>query len=436
MSILRANGLRNLQGTTSVDLRYLALMEQAYSSLGSYTAGIVVSAQSEYVVRGTDKYIPLPSVELPFTTTGIWDGSDELLFTKLPSLSDLESEIGSGKIGYSFPENYSEDTVGKELKNVTYTNAALGGFFDYWVMGYSRSVLGTERTQIPAGVTHSRAGFSTGTTIYQAGSGQLRVQRNAGDTSNATHTAVINLSAAETAPLRGKTCTAHLYARSGSTYTGTGITFKVQHSVEMEQPILASNGQYSNGNEVSASVTFSPNSQYPDTPANVTFAVPIDAVQVSLCVEIPFEGTAEANDYIELQEAAIYVASGVRKVAKASRATLEAFGASRYQTSYPYGSSFGANSQQGSVMSVANSTNVSWSFSADVRFTPRMVVPPRFQFVAPGSGIRSRMLNVDTGAFINGLAYNLSDSGVTVTNNAATVSGNRYLFQWAADCLF
>lgn len=350
--------------------------------------------------------------------------------------SDLSELGGSGLVGFSSAVEYAEDSVGKAIKDSPVENALWAGFFDAWPMGYSMTVGTVERVQIPAGVTHGRAGFVAGTTVFNSGPGQMRVQRNVGDSSTANHTVCLNLSAAETAPLRGKQCTAHVYLRAGATYSGAGVTFRVQYSVEPEQPVLSSVAQYSNGYVNLDSVTFLPGSGFPASPQVLTFTIPENATQVAIAFIVPFNGTAGASDYVEFKECQLYESATYRKVRTMGRAELDAKSETRYQTSYPYGSSFGANSTQGAVNLVSSSTAVNWAMSADIRFSQRMVVAPRFQFIAPGSGTRSRMLNVGAGTFLNGIAFDISDSGVTVTNNAAATDNTRYLFQWSADCLF
>ncbi|UNY40175.1 structural protein [Pseudomonas phage vB_PcuM_ KLEP17-4] len=349
---------------------------------------------------------------------------------------NTDPEKGSGIPAWDYDLPYAEETSGARLKEAPTENSLWAGFFGSWVMGFSSVVGAAERVQIPAGVTHGRAGFAAGTTIFQSGVGQMRIQRNAGGTETANHTVCMNLTDEETAPLRGKRCTAHIFARAGANYSGAGVTLRVQHSVEPEQPVLSSVAQYSNGHAVTASVTFVPGAAFPGLPQSLTFDVPEDATQVALALVIPFSGTAGTFDYVEFQEAAIYVAPARRAVRQASDMELEALGATRYQTSYPYASSFGANSTAGSVTAISGSTATAWALAANVRFSPRMIIPPRFQFLAPGSGTRSRLLDVAAGTFLSGLAYDISDSGVTVTNSAAAVANTRYAFQWSADCLF
>lgn len=356
---------------------------------------------------------------------------------------ELGLDTGAGLIGMDLDGTYADGTLGKAILDALSTpkeNAAWAGFFACWPMGHARTVNTAERVQLPAGVTHGRAGFAAGTTITHA-DGQkaadaLRIQRNADDTDTSNHTACINLTAEETKPLRGKRCTMHLYARRGADYSGATITYRVQGSVEPEQPILSSVGNYTNGHEVLATANVLPGLNQPNTPYSLTFDVPSDMTQVAIVIVVRFAGTAGTNDFVELEDVSIYPGRRVYPVARPDFAALLNKAATRYQASYPYGVPVGSNTHQGAMTSIANGTAVNWAVHANVRFSPRMIAPPRVQFLAPSSGIRSRWLNPAAGTFLSGIAFDVSDSGVSITNNAAAVDGTRYLCQWVADVLF
>ncbi|MFG3398643.1 hypothetical protein ACQKEK_02595 [Pseudomonas sp. NPDC077408] len=381
----------------------------------------------------------------PLELSGVWvDDAPLLLDVGDESLRlALATNEGAGLIGMDLGGTYADGTLGKAILDALSTpkeNAAWAGFFACWPMGHALTAGTTERVQLPAGVTHGRAGFAAGTTITHA-DGQkaadaLRIQRNAGDTDTSNHTVCINLTAEETKPLRGKRCTMHLFARRGADYSGATITYRVQGSVEPEQPILSSVGNYTNGHEVLATADVLPGLNQPDVPYSLTLDVPSDMTQLAIVVVVRFTGTAGTSDFIELEDACIYPGRRVYPAARPDFAALLNKAATRYQASYPYGVPVGSNTHQGAVTSIANGAAVNWAVHANVRFAPRMIAPPRVQFLAPSSGIRSRWLNPAASTFLSGIAFDVSDSGVSITNNAAAVDGTRYLCQWAADVLF
>ena len=464
MSKLRTDSLQNLTNTIDVDIKNLEVVNESYVDRGTYSAGITINSYLDKIsVAGID-YRVKRDVVLPITTTGDWGvdsssftytGDDKLREDLLEgdgssvgigsgnTLADLVGANGAGLIPFDENTTYPDGSVGSDLARAVKgspTNAAWAGFFACWPMGHSYAVGTVERIQVPAGVTHGRTGFVAGTTITHA-DGQkskdaLRIQRNATTSDEANHTVVMNLTTEETKPLRGKTCTMHFYARAGADYSGSNISYRVQSSVEPEQPILSSVGNYTNGHEVLATANTLPAINQPDTPYSLTFNVPEDTTQLAVVFTIRFAGVAGTNDYIELEEVALYEGQGVSKVSRPDFSSLLNKSYTRYQSSYQYGVPFGSNTRQGSLSAVAINTAINWAFNINVKFSPEMCTAPKVKFAAPGTGIRSRWLNVDAGTFINGLAFDVSTTGVTFTNNAAAVAGNRYLCHWVAETIF
>lgn len=341
---------------------------------------------------------------------------------------------GPGKVridGYDYP-------LSKEVRD----NHLWAGEFRCWPMGNSFAVETTGRIQVPSGVTHARSGLTAGTTVYHVNGinakDAMRVQRNSGNSDTSTHTAVLNLTQEETKPLLGKSCVLQFGLNKGSGFTGSGVTVKLQYSTEPEQPILSANGAYTSGNVELLNETFIPTvtGRKKGAPYFYTATIPDDAVQVSVAFRIPWTGTAGADDYVEIED--VVLATGDLPVVPTELdfASLMRKSSSRYQSSYNYGTPRGVNTEQGSVQAIAVSTAVNWAFAINVRFDPPMPVPPQFIFQSPTSSTESRLLNKDASANINGLAFNLGTNGVTITNNAAGVVGNRYLCQWTAQAIF
>ena len=116
-----------------------------------------------------------------------------------------------------------------------------------------------------------------------------------------------------------------------------------------------------------------------------------------------------------------------------NEASLKA--ATRYQSSYPYSAPRGTNTGQGILQAIATNANGNWAFAMRVDFKPRMAVTPKFFFQSPTSGTESRLLNKNTGSNVNGLAFDISDNGVTITNNAILAVGDRCACHWTAQAV-
>lgn len=364
----------------------------------------------------------------PYFPDGVflYTGDIDALFAARP--------FGPGKIkydGYEYPT--SRDVV---------ENCLWPGDFATWPMGEALGVVSEQRIQIPAGVTHARTPLSDGSSIIHVNDGLsgdgMRIQRNATNANAASHVAVLNLSRAETKPLAGKRCVVGFNGRKGATFSGGNVTVRVQYSREPEQPILAADGTYTNGNVVLATEVFSLTEEYrPRTvPYYFDIDLPVDAIQVAVAIVVPFSGVAGNDDFVEFAKVSICPTATVSWLQPVAFAQQEIRGATRYQTSYPYGSPRGTPTRQGAVSAVAINTSLQWAFAISVEFNPAMTVAPQVLFQSPTSGVESRLLNVDTGATINGLAWELSERGAMITNNGAPTAGNRYLCHWTAQVIF
>jgi len=342
--------------------------------------------------------------------------------------------LGSGKVRY--------DGFDYPVERKAALNALWAGEFRCWQMAHALASGSTQRVQCPAGVTNARSGFAVGTTmLHVQGTHRqdaLRIQRNATTGSTAFHTVVMNLTREETKTLAGGSCILQFHAIKSDGHTGTMPVCRVQYSLEPEQPILEAAGTYTNGNVnvVSESVALSTAGRPKQAPYFYGFDLPADAVQVAVVFEVNFSGIAGAADYIELDGVSVHPGAAPANILQESFSALMLKGKSRYQASYPYAAPRGASTQQGSVSAVASNTQINFAFAINARFETPMATVPQFLFQSPISGTESRLMNVDTGAFINGLGFALSDSGAVITNNGAATAGNRYLCHWTAQVIF
>lgn len=346
--------------------------------------------------------------------------------------------VVSGMFYYFADVAFTNISVQNYFGNVKFKNHAWPGFFATWQSGHALAVLTTQRRMISDGATYARAGFASGVTVYHIQPTYypdgVRIQRNSGDVSTAAANIVINLTQEETIPLVGKTVCAQFHGAKSATFSGGNVTLTIQYSVEQQQPILNADGTYTSGNVVAGTNSFAlattPTSLV--SPHYVTGAIPTDVTQVSIVISVPFVGTAGASDYVDIEGVALIEGNGPGVVDIETFTELLNKAKTRIQTSYPYGLARGTNTEQGTFSVIANGTASSWSFAAQISFNPPMATVPMFIFQSPSSSTESRLYDVTGATTINGLAYNLSDTGVMVTNNGVTVDARRYLFHWTA----
>jgi hypothetical protein len=266
----------------------------------------------------------------------------------------------------------------------------------------------------------------------------VRVRRTESTSSASAANLVFNLTYAESKPLVGNSVVLQWNSAKGAGYTGTSVSWRIQYSVEPEQPILNSDGTYTNTNVNAATGTFAPAAlaRNPNTLYWATAAIPSEATQVSVVFSIPFVGTAPAEDHVDFESISLCVGSAPRDVITDPAQSAISTARTRFQSSYPSGLPRGSATRQGAVQAVAINANVSFAFTMPVDFAPTMAIAPQFFHQSPTSGTESRILNVTTGNNINGLAYNLSQNGATITNNGAVTANDRLLCHWTANTLF
>lgn len=319
-------------------------------------------------------------------------------------------------------------------------NYLWAGQFNYWPMGFAKVVSSVERVQIPAGVTVARNDLDTGCTIskteglhtYDA----LRIQRNAGNSSSKYGVLALNLSEAESRPLVGNDVVLQFHAYGADNFSGSMITAQILYSVEQEQAIIGAEGRYSSGSVTAATANFTPAANPRLAPFWITASIPSDATQVAVRLTVPFSGTAGTEDAVTFENVTLCVGSQPVNTVLIDAGAVVNSGRTRYQSSYPYGVARGSSTSQGNVIGIAHDTGASWSFAINVPFSPPMLGPPKFFFQHRFSSTESRLWDEDASSSINGLAYNLSPTGVNITNNGVTVAGNRYSTNWTAEVIF
>ncbi|MBP3945113.1 hypothetical protein [Psychrobacter sp. K31L] len=358
------------------------------------------------------------------STTGdyLYAGDIDALYANKPS--------GSGFIiynGYKYP-----------VKPESRINHLWQGALSSWQMGNSDKVSTVQRKQIPAGVTHARRGFVVDTTIYHVngnyGAHAIKVARNATTTNTATHNMVITLTPSETMLIAGQTCTLMYHCAKGANYADTNITVKVQASKELMQPILRDDGKYTGGNIDLITKSHKPILRPQSAPYLLTFDVPEDASQLSISIDIPFTGAAGVEDWVEFEQMCLAVSDTAFVCVDESDQSIQNKAATRYQSTYQSGIGRGAPIEGGSVQAICSGTG-KYAVAISVRFEPPMAYTPWFTFQSPTSGTEFRLLNKTTGANINGQAYDLTNKGVVITNNATVVTGDRLLCHWTAESL-
>lgn len=317
------------------------------------------------------------------------------------------------------------------------------GYFNIFPNGASFRVGANQRAIGAGGATFARLNFIDDQVtifaekgLYQ--SSAIRVQRDNLNANTASATVVMNLTQAETQPLLGKQICVQFYATKSSAWTGSQLNMKVLYSKEPQQPITLANGEYTNGNAVLAENNFylSTTPLAENSPYSVTGTLPTDAVQVAIVFTIPWAGTANSTDYVVLEGCFLTIGSTPSAIAQEDFTDLLTKSQTRYQTTYPYGAPRGAITKAGSVRATAVNTSTTSAVVVPVRFSPNMVLPPQVLMQSPLSGTENRWENETTGVFVDGLPYNLSNTGVTLQNNGAVAAGDVLLCHWTARCVF
>lgn len=371
------------------------------------------------------------------TNSAFWEESADI--TNLQTFIQSNSASWEESADISNLETFVQTNSSKSVINQLWAGEAR-----CWPMGHAFNSSTVQRIHCPAGVTFARIGFVSGSFISHVNGDYsedaIRIQRTYQDTSAASATIVFNLTQEESKPLCGKNVVLQWNGSKGLEYSGSDIEYRLQWSEEPQQPILNDDGTYTNGNQVTLSGTFvfDLSAQPIQTPYWGTGYIPSDATQVSVCFTIPFAGTAGLEDYVDFENIALYEGNSLKNVLIESYATIVNKASTRYQSSYPYGFPRGSTTRQGAAQAVAAASLNTYAFTIPVRFSPPMAVVPQFFFQNTVTGTESRLWNVTTNTFVNGLAYNLSESGVTITNFqiGGVSAGDQLLCQWTANVIF
>jgi hypothetical protein len=317
------------------------------------------------------------------------------------------------------------------------------GFFGTWQNGYAFKVRTGAREIGCSGATFARIGFTDNNVtllsvkgVYQPAA--IRIQRNNLNVDTASATMVMNLTQAETKPLLGQNICLQLHALKDAGWSGTDINVRLQYSKEPQQPIVSSDGAYTNGHLVLVEddFTLTTSMTAKDSPYFITGMLPQDAIQVAVVVTVPWSGAAGADDYVDIEGCFLTIGDEPSGVIQETFSDLIVKAKTRYQTTYPYSAPRGVTSKAGSMRVTAINTSTSSSVVASVRFDPPMAIVPQVLMQSPLSGTENRWENETTGVFVNGLPYNLSDQGVTLQNNGAVTAGDVLLCHWTARCVF
>lgn len=319
-------------------------------------------------------------------------------------------------------------------------NAIWPGNFASWQKASALNIPSGVRVGVSDGVSVARADFSDGITIESAVGDVMptgmRIQRISGTSGTSPCNAVLTLTERESRALAGKSGTLQFWGKKSSGFTGGNVSVSLQCNDGFEQAITDASGEYTENHSSLLVISQALTESTPGTPYSNQVTIPEDCTQVSIKISVPFSGTAGADDWVQFE--------GVAFVESEAWATLDTMafseslfsGKSRYQATYPYGLIKGNPTFQGTESAVAASTDPVYALSSPVRFSPSLAVPPVFYFQSPTSGTESRMYHVQGDANINGLAYNLSESGAQVRNNDAGVTdGGVYVFHWVAESI-
>lgn len=331
-------------------------------------------------------------------------------------------------------ENAANVALDLFSKNSILPNHLWAGFFKVWQQGGALKPSGPYRQYISDGATYARQGFANELLVLHSnnskGDDSALITRAPTDTSTAFGSVFMGLTQAESAPLMGKTVTLQFDISALEDFSGASPTVRLQYSLEPEQIVMRDDGKYTNGHVLAAEKSGF------GTIA-VTAFIPSDAINVGAHITIPFgAGAAGALDGVEVSRGYLTEsATVIGGVSIPSFETLKNIALSRYWTTYPYGSPRGSLTEQGSRSIIAIGTTATWAMADSIQFSVPMVSAPVFYFQSTVSGTESRFTDTVTKGTLNGLAYNISNKGVTVTNNAVPTAARRYLYHATAIAL-
>ena len=264
------------------------------------------------------------------------------------------------------------------------------GFFATWQNGPAFKVETGAREIGCSGATFARVGFVDDNVTMYAVRGvhqpdAIRIQRNATNALTASATMVMNFTQTETKPLLGKNICVQLHALKAAGFTGGTINARVQYSNEPQQPIVASNGNYTSGHTVLAQSDFTLTAAMPaeSSPYYVIGTLPQSAVQAAVVITVPWAGTAPDDDYVEIEGCFLTIGSAPTTVQQESFESLLLKAKTRYQTTYPYLVPRGSTTKAGSLRALATNTSTTSGAVVSVRFDPPMAGIPQVLMQSP-----------------------------------------------------
>lgn len=126
MSELRVDRVSNTSSDAGVDVKAVQAVDEAYTNLGTYGAGILIESYHSKVVRDGISYRPLQSLVLPYTTTGVW-GTEGAFFAGVGA-DKLKTELASTDPtkGAALVEfNRTEQATGTDSVNQALSSGAI-----------------------------------------------------------------------------------------------------------------------------------------------------------------------------------------------------------------------------------------------------------------------------------------------------------------------
>lgn len=319
------------------------------------------------------------------------------------------------------------------------TNQIWGGHFAVAQEAGSFST-GAWRKQMLDGMTGARIGFSSGVVAYSDVGDHhpfgCHIQRNAGNTDASSFVGVWPLSVTESRCYRGEKSFVSFYSKKGANFSAPSgtVTLKVIGSRGALQPIIRDDGNYDLDTIELASYSWVPGNEVEPylVPQWVSFTPPVDIQQIAFVLIVPFSGTAGADDWLKIEALHSDLGAVPTPMPDASREELIPRALTRYRASYPYGLPPGILTLPGSLAAIATSTASPNGVVFSVKWDAPMVYRPSVVPYSPIIGGNPRIGDETAGTRLFAQVFDVSETGFFITNNAATVSGNRYRAHWVA----
>lgn len=319
------------------------------------------------------------------------------------------------------------------------TNQIWGGHFAVAQEAGSFST-GAWRKQMLDGMTGARIGFTTGVVAYSDVGDHhpfgCHIQRTAGNTDASSFVGVWPLSVTESRCYRGEKSFVSFYSKKGANFSAPNgaVTMKVIGSRGALQPIIRDDGNYDLDTIELASYSWVPANEIEPylVPQWISFTPPADIQQIAFVLVVPFSGTAGIDDWLKIEALHSDLGAIPTPMPDLSREELIPRALTRYRASYPYGLPPGILTLPGSLAAVATGTASPNGVVFSVKWDAPMVYRPSVVPYSPIIGGNPRIGDETAGTRLFAQVFDVSETGFFITNNAATVSGNRYRAHWVA----